>query len=231
MSRTTDDMVTARTSSDRITILNDLLTTTRSVRKRLDLTRPVDRAVLEECLAAAQQAPCESNSQRVHFVVVTNPDQRRALAEVFRRGFEIYKTLPGLGVYNARYDDPRQDASRPRIQASLEHLVEHLHDVPVHVIPCITSRTDNQPTVLQSAMWGSVVPATWSFMLAARSRGLGTCWTSLHLFFEEEAAALIGVPYGEVMQAALIPVAYTQGDTFKPAYRQPLENIVHWGHW
>ena len=208
--------------------VDELLTTTRSVRKRLDLHRPVERAVLEECLAIAQQAPSASNSQRTHFVVVTDPDRRKALAELFRRGFEAYRALPSAD-YAVSYDG-RQEAARPRILASVSHLVDHLHEVPVHVIPCVMGRTDGQSSVLQSAVWGSVAPAIWNFMLAARSRGLGTCWTCMHLFFEEEAADVIGAPYGEVMQAALIPVAHTEG-TFKPAYRQPLENILHWDTW
>ena len=101
-------------------------------------------------------------------------------------------------------------------------LARHIHEVPVHMIACITPRTDNQPPVMHSALWGSIAPAGWSFMLAARARGLGTCWTCFHLMFEEEAAGILGIPYAEVMQAALIPVAYTTGIDFKPAPRDPL---------
>ena len=202
--------------------LDELLITTRSVRKRLDLTRPVEREVIEECLALALQAPTPSNMQNWHFVVVTDPDKRAALAELYRKGREIYLTLP-FATPNLVFEDPHRNATQARVEASAQYLNAHLEQVPVHVIPCITGRTDGQapaeqvalwgkipPIVQQCAQWGSIAPAAWSFMLAARARGLGTCWTGLHLFFEEEAAKLLGIPYAEVMQACLIPLASTR---------------------
>lgn len=209
---------------------DELLTTTRAVRRRLDLTRPVERPVLEECLAIAQQAPNAGNIQAWHFVVVTDPARRAALADLWRRGFAIYKTLP-IAASNITFDDPARNAAQARIMTSAEYLAEHLHEVPVYVIPCIAGRTDGQPVVMQSAQWGSIAPATWSFMLAARARGLGTSWTSFHLFFEEDAAALLGIPHAEVMQAALLPVAHTTRTDFKPARREPLHTMVHWEAW
>jgi nitroreductase len=209
---------------------DELLTTTRSVRRRLDLTRPVGRSVIEACLAVAQQAPTASNAQNWHFVVVTDPARRAALATLYRRGWEIYKTLP-ISSVNLVFDDPARTATQQRVMDSGQHLADHLHEVPVHVIPCVTPRPDGQPAVAQSAAWGSIAPAAWSFMLAARARGLGTCWTSLHLFHEAEAAEAIGIPYAEVMQAALIPVAYTTGTGFKPAPRAALDPMVHWDTW
>ena len=77
----------------------------------------------------------------------------------------------------------------------------------------------------------SIVPATWSFMLAARARGLGTCWTTFHLAHEREAAELLGIPYEAATQAALIPVAYTKGTDFKPGPRKPLGEVIHWDRW
>ena len=118
-----------------------------------------------------------------------------------------------------------------KVGASAQYLLEHLHEVPVHVIPCIEGRSENLPVIQQAGVWGSIMPATWSFMLAARSRGLGTSLTSYHLFFEREAAEVLGIPYAEVMQAALIPVAYTTGTDFKPAPRRSLETMVHWETW
>ena len=211
---------------------DQLLTTTRSVRKRLDLTRPVEREVLEQCLRLAQQAPSGSNRQGWHFVVVTDAGKRAALADLWRRGAERYLAQPSA-VGSEASGDAEHDAQMERIRASVGHLVEHLHEVPVHVIPCIEGRTDQQPlpSVAQSSTWGSIAPATWSFMLALRSRGLGSVWTSFHLFFEEEAAAVLGVPYEQVMQTALLPVAYTIGSDFKPAPRRPLETMVHWDTW
>ena len=118
-----------------------------------------------------------------------------------------------------------------RIVDSAQYLIDHLHEVPVHVIPCIHGRTENQPVNVQASRWGSIMPAAWSFMLAARSRGLGTSLTSFHLAFEQEAAQLLGIPYEKVMQAGLIPVAYTLGTDFKSAPRKPLESVLHWDRW
>jgi nitroreductase len=208
----------------------ELLTTTRAVRKRLDLTKPVEREVIEECIAIAQQAPTASNMQNWHFVVVTDSDKKAALAELYRKGQEIYIKQP-TAVSNVKFDDPKRNATQERITSSGKYLVERLKDVPVHVIPCIEARTEGQPIVVQSAVWGSVAPAAWSFMLAARSFGLGTSWTSLHLFFEEEAANILNIPHKQVMQAALIPVAYTKGTDFKPAPRDPVRKMIHWNTW
>jgi nitroreductase len=202
---------------------DELLTTTRAVRKRLDLVRPVEREVLEECLSLAQQAPTGSYRQDWHFVVVTDPDLRAGLAELWRRGAERY-----LG----RLGDPAEiPGMMGRVVGGVFHLVDHLSEVPVHVVPCIEGRTDGKGTFAQASRWGSIMPAAWSFMLAARSRGLGSVWTSFHLTHEQEAAELLGIPYDEVMQAALIPVAYTIGTDFKPATRAPLETMVHWDRW
>ena len=118
-----------------------------------------------------------------------------------------------------------------RVLAGVRHLYDHLHEVPVHVIPCVEGRTEGKGAFAQASRWGSIMPAAWSFMLAARSRGLGTVWTTFHLASEEEAAELLGIPYAEVMQAALIPVAYTLGTEFKPGVRAPLESMVHWDRW
>lgn len=209
---------------------DEVLATTRSVRKRLDLTRPVERPVIEECLTLAQQAPTPSNMQNWHFLVVTDPAKRTALGDLWRRGFEVYKTLP-LAATNLPFDDPDRKAIQERVMASIAYLAEHMHEVPVHVIACITPRADGQPAYIQSALWGSIAQASWSFMLAARTRGLGTVWTCFHLMFEEEAAALLGIPYAAVMQAGLIPVAYTKGTDFRPAPRDPLGAMVRWDSW
>ena len=209
---------------------DQLLTTTRTVRKRLDLTRPVEREVLAQCLAIAQQAPIGSNAESGHFVVVTDLHKRQALAAIYRRSLARYLTSP-FAASQVTFSDPRRAAVQPRVTSSIEYLGEHLHEVPVHIIPCITVRTNGLPVDAQAAIWGSILPATWSFMLAARARGLGTAWTTLHLTFEEEAAEVLGIPYREVMQAALIPVAYTKGTDFKPVLRRPLDEMVHWESW
>jgi nitroreductase len=201
---------------------DELLSTTRAVRRRLDLTRPVPREVLEECLRLAQQAPTASYRQDWHFVVVTDEEKRRALGELWRSVAVQY--LGGRSSAAA-------DGSAKRLLESVEHLIAHIHEVPVHVIPCVEGRTDHAPVVVQASRWGSIIPAAWSFMLAARARGLGTVWTTFHLRQEREAAELLGIPFDEVMQAALIPVAYTLGTDFKPAARHPLDTMVHWERW
>ena len=211
--------------------IDALLTTTRTVRKRLDLARPVEPEVIRECLELALQAPTASYSQDWHFVVVTDPQQRQALAAIYRKGAARYMELMAP-VFQQRMASSEQEASTlARIIGSGQYLIEHLHEVPVHVIPCIQGRTEHLPIIAQAARWGSIMPAAWSFMLAARSRGLGSSLTSFHLFFEQEAAEVLDIPYEEVMQAGLIPVAYTLGTEFKPAARKPLASVLHWDRW
>jgi nitroreductase len=200
---------------------DELLTTTRTVRRRLDLTRPVEREVLEECLRLAQQAPSGSNAQKWHFVVVTDASKRAEIGGLWRRGAERY--LAGA-------EASPQPSQTERLLASVRHLAARIHEVPVHVIPCVNARTDGEDAYIQAGRWASIMPATWSFMLAARSRGLGTAWTSFHLPYEREAAAILGIPFDDVMQAALIPVAYAAGP-FKPARRKGLDTMVHWDRW
>ena len=207
---------------------DELLATTRAVRRRLDLTRPVDRHLIEECLALAQQAPTGSNRQDWHFVVVTDPAKRAALADCYRRGWERYRAAQEATPPSGH---PARLARMGRVLASAQYLADHLHEVPVHVVPCVAGRTEGEPVAVQATRWGSVLPAVWSFMLAARARGLGTCWTTLHLPHEEEAARALRIPYEDVMQAALIPVAHALGTEFKPAPRAPLDTMVHWDGW
>lgn len=203
---------------------DELLSTTRTVRKRLDLTRPVEREVLEECLKLAQQAPAASNRQHWHFMVVTDPDKRARLGELYRQGAEL--------SYSGRFEGIRSaDPRTRRLLESAKYLVDHMHEVPVQVIPCIEGRPGDPSPRAQAGMWGTICPATWSFMLACRSRGLGTAWTTFHLAYEREAAEILGIPFDEITQAALIPVAYTIGTDFKPADRAPLETMVHWDEW
>jgi nitroreductase len=199
---------------------DELLSTTRAVRKRLDLTRPVEREVLEECLQLAQQAPTAAYSQNWHFVVVTDAGKRAALGEIWRNVAYPYLERGG----------PREGQAE-RIGDAVVHLAEHIHEVPVHVIPCVQGRFEDQPNPVTASMFGSIIPAAWSFMLAARSRGLGSVWTTFHLMHERRAAEILGIPYDEVTQVALIPVAYTLGTDFKPGRRQPLDTMVHWDEW
>ena len=210
---------------------DELLSTTRSVRRRLDLTRPVERGLIEECLGIAQQAPSGGNRQGAVFVVVTDPRKRRALAEIYRRGWDRYLSEGVLGDAPAPSPDPSQRGQQKRIGRSARYLTDHLADVPVHVIPCHPGRTEDKPQVVQASAWGSVLPAAWSFMLAARARGLGTAWTTPHLFYEREAAEVLGIPYETVSQVALIPLAHAVGTEFKPGPRVPMERFARWDDW
>jgi len=210
---------------------DELLTTTRSVRKRLDFSRPVEPEVIRECLEIALQAPTGSNAQHWHFIVVTDPEKRKALGDIYMRAWTIYRQNADAAIAKRYANNPQRIQTQKRIVDSSTYLAEHMGNVPVHLIPCITGRLEGSPTVGQAGAWGSILPATWSFMLAARARGLGSAWTTLHLMFEQEAAEVLGIPYEKITQAALIPVAYTQGTDFKPAPREPLDTVLHWNEW
>jgi nitroreductase len=209
---------------------DELLSTTRAVRRRLDLTRPVERGLIEECLALAQQAPTGGNHQRWSFVVVTDPDRRRALGEIYARAWADYRQLPSSAGRRAGADPERRKLQR-RIAGSAAYLAEHMGEVPVLVVACMRPRPENQSTMMLASHYGSILPAVWSFMLAARSRGLGTSWTTVHLVFEEEAAELLGVPFRDVTQVAMIPLAHTVGSEFRPAHRHDVRDVVHWERW
>jgi nitroreductase len=202
-------------------VTDHLLSTTRAVRKRLDLERPVSRELLLECLRLAVQSPTGSNSQGWHWIVVTDADKRRRIAEIYERDSRGY-----LESRAAAVDDPQTK----RVYRSALYLLEILDRVPVHLIPCIEGRLRNPEPFAAAGFYGSILPAVWSFMLAARSRGLGTVWTTLHLAHEAEVAELLGIPDG-FTQVALIPVAHFTGDDFRPAQRPPVEQITHWDRW
>ena len=208
-----------------IEICDELLATTRAVRKRLDLTRPVPREIIVECLELAVQAPTGSNSQNWRWVVVDDADRRKALADLYRRGGEQYLTAAGP---RARAAGQAQTA---RVFDSALYLMEHLHQVPVHVIPCLAGRPASGAGVAQlGGYFASIYPAVWSFQLALRARGLGSCLTTLHLGFEKEAADILGIPQ-DVVQTALLPVAYAIGTDFRRASRPPAAAITHWNGW
>jgi nitroreductase len=208
--------------------VDHLLTTTRSVRKRLDFSRPVPPALVQECIDIALQAPTGSNAQGWSFVVVTDAAKRKALADLYRQAFQFYVENPD---FRATYEPQDLRAKQmPRILDSATYLAEHLHEAPVHVIPCIQGRVEQAGVVGQASVYGSILPAAWSFMLAARSRGLGTAWTTLHLISEKDAAKLLGIP-DDVTQTALLPVAYFTGKDFKPANRVDPRSVTHWDAW
>ncbi|MDQ6659947.1 MAG: nitroreductase family protein [Chloroflexota bacterium] len=211
---------------------DQLLSTTRAVRKRLDLFRPVEPEIIRECIELAVQAPTGGNSQQWHFVIVTDAEKRKALADLYRKSFNsVYGNAPAESAQRARPQNPERIRTQELVLSSAQYLAEHLHEVPVHLIPCIKGRVDGLPSNAQAGIWGSILPAVWSFMLAARARGLGTTWTTLHLTYEKEAADVLGIPYESITQSSLIPVAYTLGTDFQPGPRKPLEQILHWNEW
>ena len=204
-----------------ISAVDELLSTTRAVRKRLDLARPVDRDVILECLQLAMQAPTASNAQDWRWVVVTDADKRAAIAEIYR----------GIGAeYLAQAAATASDPQTQRVYQNALGLTETLARVPVHVIPCLQNRFDGTNPLIAASAWASIIPAGWSFLLALRSRGLGSVWTTMHLAKEREVGELLGIP-ATVTQAALFPVAYTIGTDFRPAVRPPAETITFWNTW
>ena len=204
-----------------LTQTDKLLTTTRSVRRRLDLDRPVEREVLLDCIRIAVQAPTGGNAQEWRWLVVDDPDTRAALGDLYRRMGDRY-----LASY--RREDMTDQTNR--VLDSAEYLAGILERVPAMVIPCLKGRLADTAPVMAASFYGSIIPAVWSLQLALRSRGLGSCFTTLHLAHEAEARELLGIP-DDITQAALLPVAYTQGDEFKPATRGPVEHITYFNRW
>ena len=206
---------------------DEVLTTTRAVRKRLDFERPVPMDVVLECVGVAQQAPTGSNSQGWHFVVVTDEAKRRAIGDIYREVFDGYRSSP-MFAGAIRTGDAARDAQQTRVGDSASFLADRMGDAPVLVIPCVEGRAKGAGA---AGLLGAILPAAWSFMLAARARGLGTCWTTLHLRREQEVAELLGIPYDQVTQALLTPLAYTKGTDFKPARRPDPSTITHVDNW
>jgi nitroreductase len=208
---------------------DQLLTTTRSVRKRLDLDRPVPLEVVRESLEVALQAPSGSNKQGWHWIVLTDPARRKAVADLYARSFDAYRNSAGYAANHSTGDADRE-ATQKRVASSAEYLAEVMAEVPVLVIGAIETGTEELGAGNQAGLWGSLLPAAWSLQLALRARGLGSAWTSLHLRYEKEIAELLGVP-NTVKQGVLLPVAYTKGTDFKPAPRQPLDEVLHVDGW
>jgi nitroreductase len=207
---------------------DEVLTTTRAVRKRLDLARPVEREVILECLEIALQAPTGSFSQGWSWMFVTDPDKKRAIAEYYRANFDAYRERSRLAAFP---DGDLRAERRDAIRSSSDYLRDHFHEVPVLLIPLLEGRLDGLPVFGAASSWGSLLPAVWSFMLALRERGLGSAWTTLHLPNEREVAELLGIPYDRYTQAGLFPIAYTIGTDFKPAPRLDVGELVHWDTW
>jgi nitroreductase len=209
----------------------ELLTTTRGVRKRLDFSRPVERDVLRECVATALQAPSGSNRWALQFVVVTDPEIRRAFGEVYRECYAHYRSLDGVYIGSIDKGDPALNEQQQKTTASADYLGEHFGEAPAIVAACGPARAEDGPAIRKTTLLGSVLPGMWSFMLAARLRGLGTSWTTLSLFDEEKTGEALRIPIDEVTIGAITPVAYTKGTDFKPALRPDPDDVIHWDGW
>jgi nitroreductase/uncharacterized protein YndB with AHSA1/START domain len=197
-----------------------VLRSTRSVRKALDLTRPVGDDLLFQCVDLAEQAPTGGNISSRRWMVVRDPDIKAALADLYRaaggdRIVELAGKLRGTGHQSEKVMD------------SGAYLAHHLQEVPAVVIVCIWGAHDNSG---RPGLFDSVLQAAWSFCLAARARGLGTAWTTLHLSKKDEIADLLGIPAG-VTQVVLLPVAYTTKTDFAPAVRRPAQQITYFDQW
>ena len=210
---------------------DEVLTTTRSVRRRLDLEREVGEEVLRECLAIALQAPTGSLRQDWHFVVSNDREQCRAVGSVYKQVWTSMVTDEYLDASVSRQGAEGDQASWLNMMGSARHLAEVFPEVPAIFVPCITGRLDGADAMNQAVKWGSVIQAAWSFMLAARNRGLGTCWTTVHLQREADVAEILGIPFDTVQQVALSPVAYTSGTDFKAGRRKPSSDFVHVNGW
>ncbi|MDX1735474.1 MAG: nitroreductase family protein [Halioglobus sp.] len=210
---------------------DEVLTTTRAVRKRLDFDRPVDSELIRQCLDIALQAPTGSNSQGWHFMLVTDPEKIAAIGGLYKAAFDEYVVGPNKPTEQHK-DDPDMAPVQARVENSARYLADNLHRTPALLIPCLSGRpdADGTPLAVSAAMYGSILPAAWSFMLAARERGLGTCWTTLHLVQEKAVADLLGIP-ADVAQVALIPIAHTIGTDFKLAPRKSLDGVLHVDSW
>ena len=200
-----------------------LLSTTRAVRKRLDLDKPVPREVILECIALSQQAPTGSNSQGWRWVIVEDAAKRAALGEIYKQAGAAY-----LAAGAAATEGQGQQG---RVMSSALWLTENMGRAPVLAIPCIEGAfPEGAPAAMIASQYASIYPAVWSFQLALRARGLGSTLTTLHLLREKEAAEVLGLP-GNILQVAMLPVAYTVGTDFKRAERPGPETIVHWDGW
>lgn len=201
---------------------DQLLTTTRTVRKRLDLERPVPVELVREALEVALQAPSGSNNQKWHWLIVTDPDLKKKIADHYATSHAAYS--------GAKSAEELEEPGRARIVSSSKHLAQVMGDVPVLVIGAIETDEDELPAGNQAGLWGSLLPAAWSLALALRARGLGTAWTTLHLRYEREVAEVLGIPTN-VRQGVLLPVAYTKGTDFKPAPRNDIDSMIHVNGW
>jgi len=211
---------------------DQLLSTTRAVRKRLDFSRPVPDELIRECVSVAMQSPSGSNNMTMQFVIVKDPAKRKAIGDVYKQCYSIYQSMDGVYIRSIDKGEAGANAQQQRSADSADFLGQHMGDAPALVIACnMGVRADGTPGMMTSSLMGNVLPAMWSFMLAARARGLGTAWTTVHLMMEQQVADILGIPFESVQQVCLSPLAFTKGTDFKAAARPSADSIIHWDQW
>jgi len=193
--------------------VDEVLRTTRSVRRRIDFERRIPPALLEECIEIATQAPTGISAENWRFLVLTDAEPKAAVAELYRRALDRYQTAGGV-------------TAKPAQQA----LAERLHEIPALILVCAVGRPPAGSVPMQVGFYGSILPAAWSLMLALRARGLGSTWTSLHLLYADETAQRLGIPDG-VTQTVMLPVGYTKDAKLNPATRKPPGEVTYWNAW
>ena len=191
---------------------DEILRTTRSVRRRLDFDRPIEPEVLEACIEIATQAPTGRNAENWRFLIVTDPDKKLAIAELYRRALADLVT-----------------SRRLEAKATQQALADRLHEMPALILVCSEGRPPEQ-VAGQVGFYGSILPAAWSLMLALRARGIGATWTSLLSIFEAEVATVLNIP-DDVTQTILLPVGYTRDAVLRPADRKPPHEVTYWNAW
>jgi nitroreductase len=210
---------------------DQLLFTTRAVRKRLDFAKPVDDELVRQCVAAALQAPSGSNNISMRFIVVKDPAKRAEIGRIYASCFDLYRTFPHYAGA-LKKETPELQAQQDRVTDSANYLADRMGEAPVLVIGATEgARADGLPAAASAAVLGNIIPGMWSFMLAARARGLGTAWTTLHLIKEREVADVLGIPFDTVQQVVLSPLAHTVGTDFKPALRPEPDTVIRWDGW
>lgn len=193
--------------------IDQVLETTRSVRRRIDFDRPIEPEVIERCIEIASQAPTGINAENWRFLVVTSPEKKAAVAELYGRASRVLSEARGVSL-------------KPAQQA----LADRLHEMPALILVCAEGRPPGGSAAMNVGFYGSVLPAAWSLMLALRARGLGSTWTSLLVIHEQEVAELLGIP-DDVSQTVLLPVGYMKDAVLKPAKRKPAREITYWETW
>ncbi|HEY0518047.1 MAG TPA: nitroreductase family protein [Ilumatobacteraceae bacterium] len=206
---------------------DELLSTTRAVRKRLDFTKPVPDDLIRECVAMALQAPSGGNEIAMRFVVVRDRALVAAIGDVYAKCWEIYSSSPRFAGRIERDADELR-AQQRRVVDSATYLSQHMGESPALVIGCIAAPRVKAQIVEVASTLGNILPAMWSFMLAARARGLGTAWTTIHLMMEQAVAELVDIPFDTMQQVVLTPLAFTKGTDFKPAIRPGPDTVIDW---